>query len=118
MDDPKPDNIQSQPAERRPEEIQAGRPPPRGDAPTPLPDYNFKKRENRWPVVLAILFVVALSCGVAVPFLPKVQNKTFSRVNEWPIKDSAGNWILVTESPTSHPLSTATRRLPELDRQP
>jgi hypothetical protein len=79
MDDPKPDNIQSQPPERWPEEIQAGRTPPCGDDPALLPDYDFKKPGAWWPTVTAIVFFIILICGY-IAASGKVVNKTFSCV--------------------------------------
>jgi hypothetical protein len=89
MDNPKPDNIQSQPPERRPEEIQAHPPPPPHEPP-PSPDYDFKKRST-WGRIGAWFLPGPKECGTWVLLLVlfafllayvmsfgQVTNKTFS----------------------------------------
>jgi hypothetical protein len=76
MEQPKPDNIQSQPPERRPEEIQAHAPPPHVEA--TLTDYDLKKRsfwgerlgawflaswqeEGTWVLILVLIAFLVVS---------------------------------------------------------
>jgi hypothetical protein len=82
MDNPKPDNIQSEPPKHPPAEIRAHPPTPRKDEPPVLPNYDFKKRQSRWRLMTTILFFVTLSSCVIFyfNFMGAVSNKTFSNV--------------------------------------